>query len=148
MSDTTYFSSRGCYYLVNGSSAPSGWSVSPAIPAPCPVLYQGGDIQGRDNVAKSVCFNDVRVAAATGKDFGTLSVQGIALLGSAGNSANFGGALRSWFQSARLSKSGRAAMFSSSVSGSHSFLAEWYTIGNIDPQYNILNFGLGGACLD
>lgn len=148
MSDNTYFSTRGCYYLVSGSPAGSGWSVSPGIGSPCPMLYQGGSIVGRDNVAKSICFNDVRVAAATGKAFGELSVSGIALLGSAHATANFGAALKGWFQTARLYKSGRAAMFSSAASGGHSFLPEWYQLGDVDEEYNIQQFSFGGACLD
>lgn len=148
MSENTYFSTRGCYYLVSGNPAGSGWSVSPGIGSPCPVLYQGGNIQGRDHIARDVCFNDVRIAAATGKDFGDISIQGIALLGPASSTADFGSALKGWFQGARLSKSGRAAMFSSAASGAHSFLPEWYTLGNINTEYNILDFGFGGLCLD
>lgn len=148
MSDNTYFSTRGCYYLVSGSPAGSGWSVSPGLNSSCPTLYQGGNIQGADNIAKSVCFNDVRVAAATGKAFGTFSVNGIALLGSASNTSNFGSDLKNWFQSARLYKSGRAAMFSSAASGAHSFLAEWYQLGDVDEEYNIQHFAFGGSCLD
>lgn len=148
MSDNTYFSTRGCYYLVSGSPAGSGWSVSPMIASPCPILYQGGNIEGRDHIAPGVCFNDVRVAAATGKDFGSIQIQGKALLGPATQTTDFGSALKGWFMGARLSKSGRAAMFSSAAAGAHSFLPQWYTLGDIDAEYNILSFGFGGLCLD
>ena len=146
--DNTYFSARGCYYLVSGSPAGSGWSVSPMIGGGCPVLYQGGSITGRDNVAKSVCFNDVRVAAATGKAFGELTVQGMALLGNVNNTANFGANLTGWFKGNRVSQNGRAAMFSSAAAGAHTFLLEWYNLGQIDDHYNIQHFSFGGACLD
>ena len=142
---TTFYSARGCYYSASGSGG-SSWSVSPSIGAGCPILYQGCNIRGVDHVVKNMCFDDIRVAAAIGKGFGTLEARGIALLGP--NSCNIGNAVKNWFIGARPSSGGGIAVFSSSCSGSHAFLPTWFHLGAVDTEFNIHSFAIGGDCLD
>ena len=148
MSDVTLLSTRGCYYQVDGSAASSAWSMSPGFSFACPVLIQNASISGRDAVSKIVCFNDIRIAAATSRDFGSVDVQGIALLGSVKNTASFGAGFRAWFQNNRIYRTGRSCMISSAPSGAHAFLLEYYQLPNIDVEFNIQHFSFGGACLD
>ena len=145
--DRTLFSVKGCYYLVSGT--PGGyWAVSQSISAACPVLLMDANITGRDMVAKTVCFNNTRVAAVTSKDFGNIMVSGIALLGPVTSSATFEGSFQSWWNGARVSNGGGTAMVSSLGGGAHRFLLETSTIGKVDDQYNIQHFSFGGSLLD
>lgn len=146
--DTTFFSSRGCYYLIRGIGSPSFYAVSPSMGAPCPILYNNVSITGRDHVAKTLCFNNIRHAAVTSKDFGTASVGGIALLGSVEETASFAAAFMGFVQQARVYQKVGTCMVSSAAGGAHRFLLEEYTLGQINPEYNIQEFTFGGSLLD
>lgn len=148
MSDNSLLSARGCYYHVRGNPAGSFWSISPSITSSAPVLIQRVNITGQDAVAKNVCFNDTRLAAAASRDFGRVEGMGYALLGSVDSPNGFGADLKSWFDSARIFKRGAPCMVSSLSAGAHSFLAEYYSIGEIINDFNIQTFSFGGSCLD
>ena len=146
--DTTFFSARGCYYLVRGVGSPSFYAVSPGMGAPCPVLYNDVAINGRDHVAKTLCFNNIRHAAVTSKDFGEARVGGIALLGSVEETAAFAAAFMSFIQQARVYQSVGTCIVSSAHGGAHKFLLENYLLGEINGEFNIQSFSFGGSLLD
>lgn len=146
--DTTFFSARGCYYLIRGIGSPSFYAVSPNIGTPCPILYNHVEITGRDHVAKTLCFNNIRHAAVTSKDFGEARVGGVALLGSVEETAPFAAAFMGFVQQARVYQKVGTCMVSSAAGGAHRFLLEQYTLGEIDPAYNIQSFSFGGSLLD
>ena len=148
MSDVTLLSTRGCYYKVSGNVSSNAWSISPGLNLGCPILIQNAVIRGEDAVAKAICFNDVRIAAATSRNFGVVEINGIALLGSVKNTHSFGQGFKSWFNNARIYRTGKACMVSSVSAGAHSFLLEYYGMPNFNLDFNIQHFNFGGACLD
>jgi hypothetical protein len=146
--DNTFFAARGCYYLIRGGGSPSFYNLSPALGAGCPILYNYVELRGQDFSAKTICFNGIRNTATISKGYGQASVGGIALLGMAGNSCNFGAVFRGYVDQARVFKKVGECMVSSASAGAWKFLLETYTLGQIDPQYNIQQFSVGGALMD
>ena len=148
INDRLYFSSRGCYYLIDGVGSPSFYSVSPGISSACPVLYNDVVIRGMDHVAKNICFNGIRNAAVVSKAFGEVSVGGLALLGSVESTASFASAFMSAMNSGRVYNKVAPCSVSSAHGGAHKFLLETYELGIIDDEFNIQRFRFGGALLD
>lgn len=146
---SSYFATRGCYYRVLGDKeSPQFYQLNPKMDAPCPVLYNDVVIQGRDHVAKQICFNGIRNAAIVSKDFGEITIAGIALLGSVENAKQFGSAFKKYVEQIRVYNYEKECMISSKGSGAWKFLCEAYQLGRINPEYNIQDFSLGGALID
>lgn len=143
---TTLFSARGCYYKINQSgNGAEFWKLSPNIVSGCPILIQDASISEEDLVPKTVCFNGVRVATTFGKNFGRVSLSGIALLGEVTNTGSFGADLKEWFNANRIYATGKPIMVSSKLTGAHSFLLEVYSLDAPNIEFNTQGFTIGGA---
>lgn len=144
MGQIDIFTPKGCYYLAYGAPDRGYWQTSPSIGGSVPYWYTSANVNGRDLVAKLPCFNGIKVASIIGEDFGRISIQGQALLGVVTNLAHFEGALNTFVNSARAASKGGPCACSSKGGGSYKFLLTDYAVHDLDSQYNILKFSIGG----
>ena len=143
---TTLFSARGCYYKIDlYGSGDEFWKLNPNIESRCPILIQDANIMEEEKKKKTVCFNGIRVATTFSKNFGGVSLSGIALLGEVTNTGSFGADLKAWFDANRVYTTGKPIMVSSKLTGAHSFLLESYSLNSPNIEFNTQGFTIGGA---
>ena len=149
--DSTFFGTRGCYYRVKGKHSPSFYSLKPELKTDCPILYNDVTFSGQDFSAKTICFNCLRNVAVVSKDFGEITISGIALLGKAGGTYGFQKAFREYVDKNRIYKKvdkDPYCMISTNNSGAWKFLLDSYELGRIDPEYNMQDFMIRGTLMD
>ena len=142
--DINFYIPRGCYYLVENGGAPY-WSLS-GLSLNAPAWITNAQIQTADNVAKIPCFNNTKVAAIIGKNFGTATITGIALLGPNAES-NFEGIFQASVESLRASNKGGSVNLSSRGGGAYKILVESYGTMEFAPELNILSWFIRGSVL-
>lgn len=144
MGEINIFTPKGCYYLAWGKPDQGYWATSPGISSAVPYWYTSANVSEQDLVAQLPCFNNIKVASIIGENFGRIHMTGKALLGSATNLAAFEAALCAFGNGARASSKGSAISCSSKGGGSYKFLLTEWGPDQLDEQYNILTFHLGG----
>lgn len=143
----SFFGTKGCYYLIYKSGGSAYYQLNPSISGKG-LFIVGANTRGTDNVATNLCFNDIRIASATGKAFGQTHVDGLALLGPVTSPAKTEGAIQSYFNENRFSQLGKPITLSTRGDGTHKFLLTGYGITGVDDKFNILTFSLFGISLD
>lgn len=141
MAESYIFSNKGCAYKVEFKSAPQFWEIKPAIKSSAPILFRGSEISESDAFAKALAFNDLQVIAPTTKNFSTIYLGGIALLGY-NTQDSFVKEFREWFNENRA-RSGKTIQVSAK-NEAFTVLLEAIRIGEIDPAFHILNFDIRG----
>lgn len=139
---------RGCYYAATVGGSPY-WSLDVGLPTDiCPTWITSAQTQSQDVVAAIPCFNNVKVASIIGKNFGTISIKGKALLGQESKNA-FEGAFISAMNTARSASKGGTITLSSKGGAYYRFLATAFGVdGFIDEERNILQFSISGLLVD
>ena len=145
MAETVIFSNKGCAYKIALNKASQFWEIKPKISSKAPVLFKGSDIQDSDAFARALAFNDLRVIAPTTKNFSTLSLEGIALLGYNAQDS-FIKEFREWFENNRA-RSGNTIQVSAK-NEAFTVLLENIRIGSINPEFHILDFGIRGYIIE
>jgi hypothetical protein len=157
--DIKFYVPRGCYYLIQNGGAPywrcsglnlettSGYRGNPNMPVrpKVPSWITNVTASTAENIAKLPCFNNIKVAAIIGDNFGSLSLNGIMLLG-----PNAEDRLEATWQNAatsiRASNLGGPATVSSKGGGVYRFLVEHFGVsGMMDNERHILQFNISGS---
>lgn len=140
------FPNKGCAILASGNS--NGYWKIQGLSHAAPILVQAVKKDGKDTVGTTVCFNNKRVAAIISKDFGSVAIECIALIGEVTEQKAFENYLQSFIAQNRSSSSAKVLKISSKTGGASRFLLTAYSILGPDPEYNIFKFTLGGILLD
>nr|DAF78972.1 MAG TPA: hypothetical protein [Caudoviricetes sp.] len=144
---TSFFGTKGCYYLIYKAGGSPYYQLNPSISGRGFFITRA-TTNGSDNIALNLCFNDIRVASATGKSFGRTVVEGIALLGPVTSPASSESIIQNYYNTNRFSQSGKPITLSTIGGGTHKFLLQNYAIQGVDDKFNILSFSLDGISLD
>lgn len=146
MSDINLYVPKGCYYLASGNDDGGYWKTNFNLGSPA--WLTSVNLSTKDNIALAPCFNNIKVASIIGKDFGNFNASGIALLGNVENMNSLENSIKNAIENSRSSNLGKAVTISSKGGGANKVLISGYTIGNVDPGYNILTFGFHGVVID
>lgn len=157
--DIKFYVPRGCYYLIQHGGAPywrcqglnldapkGGYRGNPNMPPrpKTPSWITNVTASLTDNVATIPCFNNVKVAAIIGENFGQLNLQGIMFLGPNAED-NLEGRWQAAANSIRASVSGGAASVSSKGGGTYQFIVNNFGVAGMqDPERHILSFSISG----
>lgn len=148
MAESVIFAGKGCAYKItlDDSSNKGFWEIKPEIQAKAPILYRSSEIAENDAFAKALAFNDLRVIAPTTKNFSSISLGGIALLGYRAQNS-FIKDIRDWFNKNRA-RTKNDTISVSAQKEAFKVLLEGLRIGSVDPQFHIITFDIRGYIID
>ena len=138
---TSFFGTKGCYYLVFHRGGSPYYQLNPSISGRG-IFITKAVTSGKDNTALNLCFNDIRVASATGRSFGSVSIEGLALLGPVTSPASTESRVQEYYNTNRFSQLGKPITLSTRGGGAHKFLLTDYSISGVDDRFNVLTFCL------
>lgn len=141
--DISFYVPRGCYYLVQGGGTPY-WKLNGLNFVSAPGWIDSVAVRTAENIAWIPCFNNKKIAAIVGDDFGDIQINITALLGA--NAQNkIEGELQGAISSMRASRSYSTCTLSSKGGGSTRFILTGYGVaGWLDKERNILNYSITG----
>lgn len=142
-----FFGTKGCYFMVHNEGGSAYYELSPSLGGEG-FFITNAVITGEDNTVNTICFNDIRVASVTGRAFGRMGIEGIALIGPVTSPASREIVVQNYYNSNRFSSRGKPITLSTTGGGTHKFLLTSYSLNGVDQNFNILRFSLGGTNLD
>lgn len=127
--------SNNCVYAVKRQATGAGYALAGLRSAP-PIIIQGATFSDRDLVLPVNCLNGKRFLYAFGKQFGSGTLLGVALLGMTGVPN-----LNLYVQALRTSSGANKATLSTPLGGYRVFVTG-FGLGMPDVDYNIQPFSV------
>lgn len=146
-----FIPARGCVYSPNASSGGKGfYALKPPLrgTASTPILIEGVDAVMNDIVFPVATLDEKKFFFVMGDDFGNVSVNGLALLGTHDTGGQSFAAVKKYFDTNRSSKSKKPIIASCPGGVQVQFYLTGLTVARADPEYNVQFFQLRGVVVE
>lgn len=146
-----FIPARGCVYSPKATSGGKGfYSLKPALTGSkeTPILIEGVDAVLNDIVFPVATLDEKKYFFVMGDDFGNISVNGIALLGTKDTGGASFAKVKQYFDDNRSSKKKKPIIASCPGSVQIQFYLTGLTISKADPEFHIQFFQFRGIVVE
>ena len=140
---------RGNVYLV-GTDNQEAFSVSPSIggSSTSPIILQSINVDTKVINLPVVCLNDTRILYVFGKDFGDISVGGLAMLGKGGTGSALAQVVSYYKDNAAVDGGAKPVSVSLPGNVSYKFYLLGLVISDPNPELQYFPFMLTGKIIE